>query len=70
MSTYKALRKLPSAPQADPKSSPRCASIPVAALSDNMHRNIGTVGLQPYHRPARRRWPARRSPRARAAATT
>jgi regulator of RNase E activity RraA len=25
--------------------------LPLAALSDNMHRNIGTVGLQPYHRP-------------------
>jgi regulator of RNase E activity RraA len=25
--------------------------IPVAALSDNLHRNIGSVGLQPYHRP-------------------
>ncbi len=28
--------------------------IPVSALSDNMHRNTGTVGLQPYHRPIKR----------------
>jgi regulator of RNase E activity RraA len=26
--------------------------IPVALLSDNMQRNRGSVGLQPYHRPA------------------
>lgn len=28
--------------------------MPVAALSDNMHRNIGTTGLNPYHRPVAR----------------
>lgn len=51
MSTYKAIRKVPSAPQADPKVIAALRDIPVAALSDNMHRNIGTVGLHPYHRP-------------------
>ena len=53
MSTYKALRKVPSAPQADPKVIAALREIPVAALSDNMHRNIGTVGLHPYHRPVK-----------------
>lgn len=53
MSTYKALRKIPSAPQADPKAIAALRDIPVAALSDNMHRNIGTVGLHPYHRPGK-----------------
>jgi len=51
MSTYKALRKNPSAAPADPAVIAALREIPVAALSDNMHRNIGTVGLQPYHRP-------------------
>ena len=51
MSTYKALRKNPSAAPADPAAIAALREIPVAALSDNMHRNIGTVGLQPYHRP-------------------
>jgi len=53
MSTYKAIRKLPSATQADPKLIAALREIPVAALSDNMHRNIGTVGLHPYHRPGK-----------------
>jgi len=53
MSTYKAIRKIPSATQADPKTLAALREIPVAALSDNMHRNIGTVGLHPYHRPVR-----------------
>jgi len=51
MSTYKALRKNPSAAPADPAILAALRDIPVAALSDNMHRNIGTVGLRPYHRP-------------------
>ena len=51
MSTYKALRKLPSAAQANPAVIAALRELPLAALSDNMHRNIGTVGLQPYHRP-------------------
>ena len=53
MSSYKAIRKIPSATQADPQVLATLREIPVAALSDNMHRNIGTVGLQPYHRPVR-----------------
>ena len=53
MSTYKAIRKIPSATQADPKVLAALREIPVSALSDNMHRNIGTVGLHPYHRPVR-----------------
>ena len=48
---YKAIRKNPSAPQVAPEIIAALHEIPVAALSDNMHRNIGSVGLQPYHRP-------------------
>jgi len=51
MTTYKALRKNPSATPADPQILAALRDIPVAALSDNMHRNIGTAGLHPYHRP-------------------
>ncbi|MEO8118044.1 MAG: RraA family protein [Rhodoferax sp.] len=51
MSTYKALRKNSSATQADPQILAALRDIPLAALSDNMHRNIGSVGLHPYHRP-------------------
>lgn len=53
MSTYKAIRKIPSATQADLGVLAALREIPLSALSDNMHRNIGTVGLQPYHRPVR-----------------
>ena len=53
MSSYKAIRKIPSAMQADPNVLAALREIPVSALSDNMHRNIGTVGLQPYHRPVK-----------------
>ena len=53
MSSYKAIRKIPSAAQADPQVLTALREIPVAALSDNMHRNIGTTGLQPYHRPVK-----------------
>jgi RraA family protein len=53
MTPYKAIRKIPSAEQADPKVIALLREIPVAALSDNMHRNIGTVGLQAYHRPGK-----------------
>lgn len=49
---YKAIRKNPSAMQVDPKILAALREMPVAALSDNMHRNIGTIGLQPYHRPS------------------
>lgn len=48
---YKAIRKNPSATQVNPKILEALREIPVAALSDNMHRNIGTTGLNPYHRP-------------------
>lgn len=51
---YKAILKNPSAPQAAPELIAALHDIPVAALSDNMHRNIGSVGLQPYHRPGNR----------------
>jgi regulator of RNase E activity RraA len=51
MSTYKALRKNPSAPQVDETLIRALRELPLAALSDNMHRSIGTIGLQPYHKP-------------------
>jgi len=51
MSTYKALRKNPSAPQANERVLAALRELPLAAISDNMHRSIGTIGLQPYHRP-------------------
>ena len=51
MSTYKALRKNPSAPQASEHIIAALRELPLAAISDNMHRNIGTIGLHPYHRP-------------------
>lgn len=51
MSTYKALRKNPSAPQVDETLIAALRDLPLAAISDNMHRNIGTIGLNPYHRP-------------------
>ena len=47
----KALRKNPSAPQADETLIRALHELPLAALSDNMHRSVGTVGLQPYHKP-------------------
>ena len=52
MSTYKALRTNPSAPQAGERIIAALRELPLAAISDNMHRNIGTIGLQPYHRPS------------------
>lgn len=51
---YKAIRKNPSAPQVAAEIIAALHDIPVAALSDNMHRNIGSVGLLPYHRPVPR----------------
>jgi len=51
VSTYKALRKNPSAPQASERVIAALRELPLAAISDNMHRNVGTIGLQPYHRP-------------------
>ena len=51
---YKAIRKNPSAAPVAPEILAALREIPVAALSDNMHRNIGSIGLHPYHRPTAR----------------
>ena len=51
---YKAIRKNPSAAPVAPEILAALREIPVAALSDNMHRNIGSTGLHPYHRPTAR----------------
>ncbi|CAH0442540.1 RraA family protein [Ralstonia pseudosolanacearum] len=51
MSTYKAIRKIASAPQADAALIAALRALPVAAISDNMHRNMGTGSLQPFHKP-------------------
>ena len=45
-------RRNQSAAQADPKIIAALRDIPVALLSDNLHRSSGSVGLHPYHRPA------------------
>ena len=50
---YKALRKNTSAAQADQAVLDALKTLPVSALSDCMHRNIGTSGLNPYHRPGK-----------------
>jgi regulator of RNase E activity RraA len=44
--------KNPSAPQVDPGIIARLRLIAVALLSDQLHRNCGSVGLLPYHAPA------------------
>jgi regulator of RNase E activity RraA len=41
-----------SAPQVDPAIIARIRAIPVALLSDQLHRSCGSSGLQPYHAPA------------------
>jgi regulator of RNase E activity RraA len=51
---YQAIRKNPSAAPVAPDVLAALREIPVAALSDNMHRNIGSTGLHPYHRPMAR----------------
>ncbi|WP_408316282.1 RraA family protein [Paraburkholderia nemoris] len=51
---YKAIRKNPSAAQAADTILSALRDIPVSALSDNMHRNIGSVGLHPYQRPGKK----------------
>ncbi len=51
MSTYKALRKNPSAAQASEDILAALRELPLSALSDNMHRSVGTAGLNPYHLP-------------------
>ena len=43
-------RRNPSAPQVDAETLATLRGIAVALLSDNLHRNVGSVGLQPYHR--------------------
>ena len=46
------IRTNPSAPQVSADIIATLRDIPVALLSDNLQRNRGSVGLQPYHRPA------------------
>jgi regulator of RNase E activity RraA len=46
------VRKNPSPPQADPALIAKLKAIPVALLSDQLQRNRGSTGLQPYHKPA------------------
>jgi len=50
---YKALRKNASAAPAPSAILDALRELPTAAISDNMHRNIGTSGLHPYHRAGR-----------------
>jgi RraA family protein len=51
---YKALRKNASADQAASTILEALRDLPTAAISDNMHRNIGSSGLHPYHRAGKR----------------
>ncbi|MCG2626731.1 RraA family protein [Bradyrhizobium sp. WYCCWR 13023] len=44
--------KNPSAPQVDSAVITKLRAIPVALLSDQLHRNCGSIGLIPYHAPA------------------
>jgi regulator of RNase E activity RraA len=46
------ISKYPSAPAADPVIIATLKQIPVALLSDQLQRNRGSIGLQPYHHPA------------------
>jgi len=46
------IRTNPSAPRVSADIVATLRDIPVALLSDNMQRNRGSVGLQPYHQPA------------------
>jgi RraA family protein len=46
------IRKYPSAPSAAPELIATLKQIPVALLSDQLQRNRGSIGLQPYHHPA------------------
>ena len=45
------IQKHPSVSQADPAVIAALMKLPVALLSDNMHRNTGSVGINPYHKP-------------------
>ena len=49
--TGSTIQKNPSHPQADPAIIAALMKLPVALLSDNMHRNTGSVGLNAYHKP-------------------
>ena len=49
--TGSTIQKNPSHPQADPAIIAALMKLPVALLSDNMHRNTGSVGLKAYHKP-------------------
>ena len=42
-------RRNPSAPQADPALIAAFRALPVANISDNLHRIVGAVGLRPFH---------------------
>ena len=46
------ITKNPSAPQVDPQIIARLRDIAVALISDSMHRNCGSIGLRPYHKPS------------------
>jgi regulator of RNase E activity RraA len=46
------ITKNASAPQADPSIIAQLRDIAVALISDSMHRNCGSIGLRPYHKPA------------------
>lgn len=49
--TTSGIPRNPSAPQADAAVLDTLRGIAVALLSDNLHRAIGSAGVQPYHRP-------------------
>lgn len=44
--------KNPSAPQVKPEIIAKLKTLAVSLISDSLHRNIGSVGLLPYHQPA------------------
>ena len=46
------VEKHPSVPQADAALIAALREIPVALLSDSLHRDKGSVGLRPFHRPS------------------
>jgi regulator of RNase E activity RraA len=46
------IEKHPSAPSVAPELLERLRTLPVALISDQLHRNRGFAGLRPYHQPA------------------
>lgn len=42
-------RRNPNAPQADPEIVAAFLALPVANISDNLHRIVGAVGVRPFH---------------------